>query len=262
MYQGRYFTRSSVNVCGDYMDGDIYPVYQAAGKRRKKCRPTSEVQEKLNQRNAEKRLTRLVHNNFSEEDIALHVTYRNGEYPESPEAAARDLKNYIRRLKRKYKKAGLDMKYVSCTEYGKKSGRVHHHLIISGGLDRDELEKTWGKGFANSKRLQFGEDGVTGLTHYMVKDGIFYKRWNGSRNLVQPEPIVKDNEFNMGDVEDMREAIETKNGHAYFEALYPDYELIEASCTQNGVNRGWYIHFEMRKKRKKDRHRGGFAAGA
>ena len=28
MYQGRTFIRESVYVCGNYMDADIYPVFQ------------------------------------------------------------------------------------------------------------------------------------------------------------------------------------------------------------------------------------------
>lgn len=76
MYQGRTFIRESVYVCGNYMDADIYPVFQKPGRRRSRCKPTSEIQRRLNQKNAEKRLTRLVHTNFTEDDIALHLTYR------------------------------------------------------------------------------------------------------------------------------------------------------------------------------------------
>lgn len=75
MYQGRTFIRESVYVCGNYMDADIYPVFQKPGHRRSRCKPTSEIQRRLNQKNAEKRLTRLVHTNFTEDDIALHLTY-------------------------------------------------------------------------------------------------------------------------------------------------------------------------------------------
>lgn len=83
MYRGRYFIRESVYVCGDYMDADIYPVFQPAGKRRARCKPTSAIQEKLNQKNAEKKITRLAHANFTEDDIALHLTY--DELPEDEE---------------------------------------------------------------------------------------------------------------------------------------------------------------------------------
>lgn len=249
MYKGRTFNREQVYVCGEYMDADIYPVFQKPGARRKRCRPTSEIQTKLNQRNAEKKLTRLVHNNFTENDIALHLTYRNGEEPVDEADALRVLGNFIKRLKRRYKKAGKELKYISCTEYGKKTGRVHHHLIINGGYDRDEIEKLWGKGYANSKRLQFEEDGVTGLARYIAKDKHFFKRWNQSRNLVIPEPAQYDGQLSMDDIAEIKEAIESKNAYQYFEERYPDFELVEAVYTQNNINRGIYIHFEMRRRR-------------
>lgn len=249
MYKGRTFNREQVYVCGEYIDADIYPVFQKPGARRKRCRPTSEIQTKLNQRNAEKKLTRLVHNNFTENDIALHLTYRNGEEPVDEADALRVLGNFIKRLKRRYKKAGKELKYISCTEYGKKTGRVHHHLIINGGYDRDEIEKLWGKGYANSKRLQFEEDGVTGLARYIAKDKHFFKRWNQSRNLVIPEPAQYDGQLSMDDIAEIKEAIESKNAYQYFEERYPDFELVEAVYTQNNINRGIYIHFEMRRRR-------------
>ena len=249
MYKGKTFNREQVYVCGEYMDADIYPVFQKPGARRKRCKPTSEIQAKLNQRNAEKKLTRLVHNNFTENDIALHLTYRNGEEPENEADALRVLGNFIKRLKRRYKKAGKELKYISCTEYGKKTGRVHHHLIINGGYDRDEIEKLWGRGYANSKRLQFEEDGVTGLARYIAKDKHFFKRWNQSRNLDIPEATQYDGRLNMDDIAEIKEAIDSKNAYQYFEERYPDFELVEAVYTQNNINRGIYIHFEMRRRR-------------
>jgi len=249
MYKGKTFNREQVYVCGEYMDADIYPVFQKPGARRKRCKPTSEIQAKLNQRNAEKKLTRLVHNNFTENDIALHLTYRNGEEPENEADALRVLGNFIKRLKRRYKKAGKELKYISCTEYGKKTGRVHHHLIINGGYDRDEIEKLWGRGYANSKRLQFEEDGVTGLARYIAKDKHFFKRWNQSRNLDIPEAAQYDGQLNMDDIAEIKEAIDSKSAYQYFEERYPDFELVEAVYTQNNINRGIYIPFEMRRRR-------------
>ena len=43
MYQGRTFIRESVYVCGNYMDADIYPVFQKPGRRRSRCKPTSAI---------------------------------------------------------------------------------------------------------------------------------------------------------------------------------------------------------------------------
>lgn len=247
MYKGRTFIRSTVHVCGGYLDGAIYPVYQPAGKRRSRCRPTSEIQKRLNQRNAEKKLTRIVHQNFCEADIVLHLTFRPGREPESLEAGKRELRNYLGRLRRLYRKNGLALKYITVAEYGKRGGRLHFHLILSGGVDRDALEKLWGNGYANSKRLQFEEDGACALVRYILKDRVTYKRWSGSRNLIQPEPQVKDGAVTLSEVEEMRDAIDSRNAWACFERLYPGYRLTEAVCEQNGVNRGWYIRFEMRR---------------
>jgi hypothetical protein len=238
--------RETVHVCGDYLDGDIYPVFQPAGKRRSKCNPTSYIQLLLNQRNAERKLIRLVHTNFNQEDIVLHLTYRDGSVP-VPDEAKRKLQNFLNRVKRLRKRLGLEpLKYISCTEISKRSGRVHHHVIMSGGVDRDMLEQLWGKGYANSKRLQFGDDGVTGLAKYMTKDKHFYKRWNQSRNLIKPEPIIR--EITHARAASAIREIEYKRGHSYFEKIWPGWELTTADVISNPYNRGDYIRYEMRRR--------------
>lgn len=121
MYRGRTFNRERVYVCGDYLDGDIYPVFQKPGERRKRCRPTSEIQKKLNQRNAAKRLTRIVHMNFTSRDLALHLTYDPAHTPESAEDALRIVQNYLRTLKRRYRKIG---------------GRIQVHTLHGKGRTR------------------------------------------------------------------------------------------------------------------------------
>ena len=183
-YHGRTFVRETAYVCGNYMDADIYPVFQQPGSRRSRSRPTSAIQERLNQRNAERKFARLANLNFGEGDYALHLTY--AETPESAEDAVRLVRNYIRRINRRRKKAGLEScRYLLTTERGKKSGRIHHHLIISGGLSRDEMEEVWGRGRANCLRLQFDRDsGITGLSMYITKDRAMYKRWSGSRAAI------------------------------------------------------------------------------
>lgn len=247
MYQGRRFIREQIYICGDYLDTQIYPVFQAPGKRRKKCKPTKEIQEQINQRNAERKLTRLVHANFTPDDLALHLTYRPGFEPETETEAKKILSNYLRRLKRLYKKLGKVFKYISCIEIGKK-GRVHNHLIISGGADRDELEKLWGLGYANSKRLQFGDDGITGLARYMVKDKHFYKRWNQSRNLIIPEPVQRDGELTVSDAADIAASVENGTVWQMMEDLYPEFVFVEAVAKKNAINKGEYIFIQMRRR--------------
>lgn len=249
MYRGRTFNRERVYICGEYLDGDIYPVFQKPGQRRKRCRPTSEIQKKLNQRNAKKKLTRIVHTNFTSNDLALHLTYDPAHTPESYEDALRMVQNYLKKLARRYKKRGMELKYILSTERGGRGGRIHHHLIINAGFDRDELERLWGHGYANSKRLQFSEDGVSGLTHYITKGDESYKRWSSSTNLVRPEAEPPRDDLTMEDVRELFEAAEIHLAGEWFEARFPGYELVSCEPSRNETNRGYYIHFEMRRRR-------------
>ena len=237
----RCYYREKKYICGSYVDVQVYPVYAKAGKRRSKAKPTSEVQEKLNAENSKKKFTRLVHTNFTEKDVALHLTYDKANMPSDAERARKDGQNFLRQLKRLYKKAGLELKYVWVCEIGKRSGRIHHHLIISGGVSRDVTEALWGKGYANSKRLQFTENGLRGLSAYFVKQQLFFKRWSASRNLIQPKEQVSDYSYSAREVREI-----VKFGDVYsFAARYEGLTVTDIEFTQNEHNGGFYISAEF-----------------
>lgn len=82
--------------CGEYLDVYIFPVFETgrrASGRGKKRKPTSSAQKKLNQRHREQKLARLLHSNFTPDDLELNLSYT--VQPESDEEAARLLRNYI-----------------------------------------------------------------------------------------------------------------------------------------------------------------------
>lgn len=242
--KGKFFIRTQQYVCGDYMDIDIFPVFRPQGKRGKKCKPSSEIQKKLNQRNATKRLIRAAHLNFNKKDIALTLTY--DVEPESPEEAQRILYNFFQRIKRRRKKAGLsELKYISVTEQGKKSGRLHHHIIMSGGLDRDEVERCWGRGYANSKRLRFGENGISGLAHYMTKGNLLYKKYNCSKNLDKPVAKVNDRAVTVRKMRELKEVFKEEREKGFFEGMFDGYNVTEAILKHNEVNERDYIFITL-----------------
>ena len=53
----------------------IYPVYTHPKKRGKKSKPTTEIQQRLNQRHTEGRLRRLLHTNFTDADLFATLTF-------------------------------------------------------------------------------------------------------------------------------------------------------------------------------------------
>lgn len=246
-YRGRYFERERVWVCGDYLAADLYPVFQPPGRRRKKCNPTRAVQELINQRDAESKLDRLIKLNFREGDLALHLTLR--EPVELPEAV-RLLRAYLRRVRRIYKKAGVDLKYVYVLERGG-HGRIDMHLVLNAGpLSRDELEAQWAEGYANARRLQWDEKGVSAFVGYITKARrrkrrVTYRRWSCSKNLIRPEPEVRDGKITATEMAELTEAIERRNAEEIVERMYPGYKLVEAEAVRNAVNRGVYIRLRL-----------------
>ncbi len=223
--------REKKYICGPYADIYIYPVYphtlRPSGRRRSRRGPTKAVQKKLNQRHKAEKLARLMNANFSERDLALTLTYAIN--PESDEIATKDIQRWLRRVRYRYRKRGMELKYIWTMERTKK-GRYHFHVVLSGGIDRDELEQLWGHGYANSKRLQFDESGLTALSRYMTKsyadsdeDRVTYRAYNPSKNLIDPEPTYNDSRIGS-----RKKAAELADldWNAWRE-LYPEYEVAD-----------------------------------
>ncbi len=227
---------------GNYLEIDIYPVFGKAGQRRKRYKPTSECQKKLNKKNAEMKLTRLMNANFTEEDLKVDLTYRNDMLPDD-DAALKELRNFIRRLKRFRKKAGLsELKYIAVTEKGKKSGRYHHHLVISGGVELKDIKRLWGRGFFTCELLEFDENGIEGLAKYLVKEPIGSKFYQASRNLTQPEVETRDEVYSQKTVNAMAQMCQDA---ALWEGLYDGYTFVSAVPFWNDYNRHQSITVKM-----------------
>ena len=265
----RCLYREQIYECGDYLEVNIFPVFRKAQGRGKRAKPTSAVQARLNEHNAEQKLVRILHANFTGQDYEIHLTYADENLPQSDEETARDVQTFMRRVKRRYHKLAIELKYVYVIEGGVGGTRYHHHVTLSGGMDRTELEQLWGYGYANCRQLQFNENGVEGLAKYLTKqfrahkdELVFRKRWCGSKNLTKPEPKERDGKLSRHKVQALA-TYEAESRRA-FEELYEGYDLSEAKPFYNDVNGGYYSHVKMykrdaafantkRRKRKKER---------
>ena len=106
-----------------------------------KRNPTPEDMKAVNERNAQRRLTWIINENFSPGDIHMILTYQDPA-PEKEEAKT-ELSKFIRELRKIYKKAGTELKYITVTEYHGK--RIHHHLLLS-AIDTRLLRGAWTRG--------------------------------------------------------------------------------------------------------------------
>lgn len=238
----RCFYREKRYYSGNYLEVDIYPVFGRAKQRRSRYKPTSECQKRLNRKNAEMKLTRLLNTNFTEEDLRFDLTYSPENLPTDDESAIKELRNFLRRLKRFRKKAGLSaLKYVAVTEKSKK-GRYHHHLVISGGVAISDLASLWGRGYTACKPLQFDEYGIEALARYLVKEPIGSKFYQASRNLEQPEVETRDEVFSQKTVNAMAK---TCYDAQMWEGLYKGYTFVSAVPFWNDYNRHQSISVKM-----------------
>lgn len=239
--------REKIYECGDYIEVNLYPVYKQAHSRRKKSKPTREVQKKLNEIYAENKLIRLCNANFTGQDLKVELTYDSKHHPADDEEAAASLRNFLRRLKRYREKQGLpELKYIAVTEQGKLRGRYHHHLIISGGVPVPVLDSLWKRGIVTSAPLHFNENGLADLARYMLKRSVASgKRWNSSKNLIHPKARQRDGRLSQAKVNEL--ARDTENARE-FEKHYPDYYFSEARAIMSDITGGTYIYARFYKK--------------
>lgn len=230
-------------LAGKILDVEIYPISKIEQKksRSKKKKESRKEQKNLNEKNAKKQFRRIVNNNFTEEDYKIELTYKTEFNPETIEEAHREFKNFIRRVNRKRKKVGLDnVKYVAVIE---KRGKIHHHVIMDGMMDRRTVEDCWGKGRCKLERLQGDEKGFEALANYMMKKPLGKKRWVQSRNIIIPDPKINDYKYSRRKVYDM---FLNKDDGRFFEKLYPGYAFTESEVADNDIT-GVAINIKMRK---------------
>lgn len=223
--------------CGDYLDVYCYTVYKSPtpSGRRRRGQPTTEARRALNRHQAREKLTRRLNRNFDGSGIFLTLTYR--ENPETVERVKKDVQNFFIRLKRKRRKLGLGgLKYLYVIECSS-TGRWHIHLVMDGDMSRDKVEETWGKGYANSRRLQFDKQGLAGLARYMMKSPKTFRAWSGSKNLIDPEPEIRDRK-----IKSRKRAIALGEGREEDWAReYPGYRLAEVGRFYQDEDKGVYL---------------------
>lgn len=267
--------RTKTIKSGDVLEVEVFPIWPTrSAERRAKEKVTKAAQAAVNDRNARKRLDRLVNTNFGADDLLVTLTYA-GPAPD-PDQGAKDIRNYLRRVRYWRRKHGLpDMKYIYVQEWEDetpagepvqmvfegmaaeaepvKAKRVHHHIIMS-GMDRDVAESLWKKGRVNSRKLQPDEFGLRDLTGYLLKAPKTKKRWYGSRNLAEPKITVSDHKFSRRQIWKLAEGF-TEAG-SVLRKVYPGYvPSAEPVIRTSEFVSGFYLYARMYKNPYRDRRR-------
>ncbi|MBQ7505323.1 MAG: hypothetical protein IJT79_08420 [Ruminococcus sp.] len=254
-------------ICGDnYITSRIYPEYLIPKSRQKKSKPTSEVQQKLNEKNRQEYLAHLASTNFTDRDYYITLTYNDEYLPENINEAKHELRKYIKRLQTRTKKLGLTIKAIGVTGYGSKRKRLHHHIIISGCFMPYEFIEVWkcrdgsSRGYVDICPLQFDQFGVAidNLLKYFYKHieenkklGITGSGYYRSRNLAEPEIKSRSGKLSHKQIEFAR----TFTDFTVFEQMHPDYALADVITFHNDVNGGYYFTVRYYKPPRKQRRK-------
>lgn len=280
--------REKKTKSGPLLEADFYPVWRNGVRvptRAPKTKPSTQEQIKYNQRQAEKKLIRLVNANFDSSDLILHPTYIPENAPQDEKQARRDMVNYIRRLKTRRKSALKEviqaleampelealkgqrekleeqkrkleqpLKYIYVMERveyksGKYKGRAnwHFHAFFTGGLSRREMEQLWPKGMrTNADRFQPDRFGPVAAARYLSKGPQGSKRYTCSRNLDKPV-VAKPKDGKITEKGVQRIATQRVDDKDYWERRYKGYRFIRCYSRYNEYNGYWYVSVVMYK---------------
>ena len=157
---------------------------------------TSEIQQCINDRQTERKLTRILNANF--DDTSWYVTF---SYTKDNRPTLENLKKHKRKLlsdlRKLYKENGQELKYVETTEVGER-GATHLHMVIN-DIDIRKIKTLWNYGFVKAVPLDSSGQ-YRKLAAYFIKyfqktrgtsEQTQKKAYNCSRNLLRPTPKKK-----------------------------------------------------------------------
>lgn len=168
---------------------------------------TSAQQAAYNEELAIRRLTRILNENFVPEDWFITLHYEKHTRPETLSMAKTQLTYYLRKLKRRYKRFGIDPKIVKTTAYGER-GALHHHIVITKGIPISTITALWKEHIGASikarppeYRALYDTGEYSSLAAYIYGqaekskapdedflDTFGMKHWSCSRNCKIPQP--------------------------------------------------------------------------
>lgn len=229
--------------------------------RKRRYRESLPKQKRLNEKRSRRYFEALVEANFkSLKDLHITLTFAPENYPESKEAALKEVKKWISRLNYRRKKQGKEnCKYIIVFEVSK-TGRYHFHILMDGAMERDVVEEQWKLGFCNADRLRKdARIGFTQIANYLCKgcqsgdddpEDKHRKRWIPSHGLIKPwisvtkVPRISNKRFNLlqqipVDSEIFIQTIEKDN---------PGYWVQSVEREYNQETGAWHIFARMRLK--------------
>ncbi|MGN0777730.1 MAG: hypothetical protein ACI4MJ_01150 [Aristaeellaceae bacterium] len=250
---GKLGYRTKTTKAGPMLEFDIYPIYgrqQDRQARKALGQATPERMRQVNLYNARRRVIQLANANFGPRDIHLTLTY--AQAPDYSQAQ-KDVRNFLARVRRIRRKVGLpELKYIYAIEDNQngKKARLHVHMLMNGGVAREQLEQLWAKGYANADRLQPDENGLAAIARYIIKqgerEGGSRRKWCASKNLKKPKVRVSDTKLSNSRVKKLARQLPME-AQEVLGKVYPGYAYVACEVYFSDRMDGVYIRGTMRR---------------
>ncbi|MBR1810777.1 MAG: hypothetical protein IJ766_03880 [Clostridia bacterium] len=255
-----FIREKTIDLGKEFKDVDIIPCIGGRqtpeqNRRRKRHTESTPAQKNLNDERSKRYLMWLIKKNFSYGDLHITLSYDDAHIPNSKEAANREVKNFMRRVKYWLKKNGISVKnfkYVIITAVYSADGepaRVHHHILTSKIHDRDAIEDLWHCGAANADRIRNFYNSINKLAGYVAKQTSGDKRWFASKNLSKPKSYNVDGAYKPKEITRILEY------HifdpAFWEKQYKGWEILDRDRDIKvtfDINDRPYIRLQLHKK--------------
>lgn len=173
--------------------------YGKKWSRREHYQPTPKDVAENNKKYAERKVTNIICENFTSNDWFVTLRFFNETRPDNPQEVLDVGKAFIRKLRKVYKKAGIEFKYVYVTVYF--NCKAHYHLVVP-NIDTNLIIAAWEYGPIHLTPLYktSGANDFRKLGEYLIKntdkqfsrpDSVYKRRYHSSKNLKIPKPKIK-----------------------------------------------------------------------
>lgn len=168
-----------------------YGAHPKGEKRKKRKNESPDRVKRANQRNASRKLRRLMNHNFQDGDYLVRMDFC--AKPKGSEEMQKEMQNFIRRLRTRFKKADMPLKYIYVKEVGAKGSR-HIHMMMN-KCEIEWIRSCWKAGAIHIDPL-YSDGQYAKIADYFIKyaektemtEGqLIGKRWYASQNLLEPK---------------------------------------------------------------------------
>ena len=194
-YQEKVINLGNVVEVQKYINGRLGKKEQK--EKAAKERATPEEQLRWQSKEATRKVWRLLRDaqNFHPGDLWVTLTYPAKTKPDS-ETVRKNIKEFLKRMRKEYRKAGKECKYVFSVGRGKR-GAVHLHMVLA-KIDTELITKHWQNIVNGGEWVHIHAEHLDRsqnwhkLAAYIIKNGeetflsddpIIKKRFSSSRNL-------------------------------------------------------------------------------